>query len=202
MQPLWAWCAQQLPRPRGPGGGLLRALWPSEGSKFSCMTVGLGLKKLVAHLSGSSAERLHCLGTIETVPGRLGHKAPGSANRSWGGNFEPARCTCFHSTSRFTRDTHSPAFMKTHSAYIHTHTKAHPHTLKPCTHSQVHSNHRAFHTSQDTSSHAIHMWPHTQIYSNMHTLVHRQTPDAPRVKAKGSSVHFPAFISLLTCVFT
>lgn len=49
------------------GRRALRALWPSEGSKFSCMTMGLGYKELVAHLSGPFAERPHGLDIINTA---------------------------------------------------------------------------------------------------------------------------------------
>lgn len=77
------------------GKRALRALWPREGSQFSGMTMGLGYKKLVAHLSGPFAERPHCLDIIDTVPGRLGHKTPGFANRSWRGNVEPAQPGAF-----------------------------------------------------------------------------------------------------------
>lgn len=76
------------------------------------------------------------------------------------------RCSQSRCTSLFMHDTCSPALMKTCSAFIHMHTLRHAHahtpTLKPCTHSQFHNNPQAFHTSQDTSSHAICPWTHTE----------------------------------------
>lgn len=66
------------------GRRALRALWPKEGSQFSSMAMGLGYKKLGAHLSGPFAERPHCLDIMDTVPGRPGHKTPGFANKGAG----------------------------------------------------------------------------------------------------------------------
>lgn len=70
--------------------------------------MGLGYKELVAHLSGPFAERPHCLDIINTVPGRLGHKTPGSAN------LEPAQPGAFAEMQDTRAHSHQEAHIRVH----------------------------------------------------------------------------------------
>lgn len=175
---MFVWRAQKCPRPQGAPGGPLRALLLKQGSKFSCTTLGPGDEELVAHLSGSSAERPCCLGIFETVPGRLGRKTPGSANRGWGGNLESVQPRAFTEMQKHGGAELSCAHLH-RCARVRAHTQActvTP-TLPLCTHVPALPDARIFTllVTRDTSTCIHEHLLRTRLYTHRHTRADTHT---------------------------
>lgn len=105
------------------------------------------------------------------MPGRLGHKTPGSANRSWSGNLEPVDLGAF--TER--QNTHTSSHHCTHTKLTLRHGQARTRSRGShrCSPSQLHIT--LPHCSHMIHTHQHSCSAHSHIDTLRHTHVHTGT---------------------------